>query len=501
MVVDTRSPVFWRNPRAAGAMTVVMGLAVFLNFTHLGARSLDGDEAIYATAAWQAAGHGHWYPPIVRREVYGNKPPLVVWLPGVSFRFFGVDELADRLPAAAAGVGVAVLLGLFTAWLLGSTTGALAACLFVTSRPWLLEHGAREGVGDAPLTLFTMAALLLYLRHRSTGRWSWLVLASLAVALGALLKGPVGPLFFLGTTLAWEALLPTLPGARSAGTPALRRRLLLPLVGVSLGLCVYGAWIADTFRRVPDFGPMLFDQTVRRVVLGIAAAHVHGPAFYFGVLWRAFGAWWLALPFALAALWRLGRQGDPRSRGALLVGLWALVPFVLVTLSASKLPWYLDPALPAYAVVLAAGCAEVGRQVEQRRWLWVTGLVVLSGFLTVRGVRVWQALPGSPERSPMHRLALAAHWPGVRVLSDGVRPDTAGLREWNYFYLYWMEDVLRPLPQAFRPGTCDFVLSLHPDRLRQQSSFAAAQWLATKRRSVDEPLLMVADLCPGSLAR
>src|SRR6185436_20976778 len=88
--------------RAAGL--VLLACAVLTRFADLGTRFFTHDEAIHATFAAQlAGGRGYHYDPVFHG-------PLLYHLEAAVFRVFGEGDYQARVPAAAFGVLVVVLL-------------------------------------------------------------------------------------------------------------------------------------------------------------------------------------------------------------------------------------------------------------------------------------------------------------------------------------------------------------------------------------------------------
>jgi 4-amino-4-deoxy-L-arabinose transferase-like glycosyltransferase len=492
---EARPPGAAGLPGIAWAALAALALALVLDLAHLGARSLHDDEAIYANPARQAAVHGDWYPLRVRGAIYRSKPPLAVWPVALSFRLLGVNEAADRLPSALEGAALAALTAGFAAWLLGPWTGLLAGGLLATCRPWLLRHGAREGVGDPLLCLLLASTLLLHLRYRSTGRRRWLLAAAGAAALAGLVKDFVGPLFALAILGVWEVAC-----ARAERVP-MAPRLRAPLAVAGLGLLPYLAWFADTLRRDPRFAAYQVRNLVLRHTHGLASVHVHGPGYYPAVLGEAFGHWWPALlPAALA--WFAVRQGGAaRARAFLLLPVWAGVVIAILLLSASSLWWYLDPAYPPLAVLLAAGGAEVARRLGRWPAARLGFAAVVAGLLAARIVTAWQnvVLPYPP--SPMQRFVLAFRRlpPDARLYIGPLEPPGTLVREWNHFYLDELAAAARPLPPILPPARCNVVAIAAP--LARRPDLAGARILPVATTSDGEAPVVILDLCGGSLAR
>ncbi|HYN89420.1 MAG TPA: hypothetical protein VER55_12865, partial [Ardenticatenaceae bacterium] len=72
--------------------------------------------------------------------------------------------------------------------------------------------------------------------------------------------------------------------------------------------------------------------------------------FYLGVLREGLPGWWWLVPVAAAfTVWRLARERD--ARAMLLLG-WTVVPFLLYSVAATKLAWYILPIYPGLALMV-----------------------------------------------------------------------------------------------------------------------------------------------------
>jgi 4-amino-4-deoxy-L-arabinose transferase-like glycosyltransferase len=502
-------------------LTLSLALALTLNLARLGATSLLGDEAIFANPARAAAVHGHWYPLISGDHFFVSKPPLMVWPVALSFAVLGVSEEADRLPSAVAGAALVGVVYGFASWLLGPWPGLLAATLLASCRPWLFQHGAREGVGDPLLCLLIAVALLLYLRYRSTGRRAWLGAACAAAAVTGLTKGLIGPLFLGVITVVWEILrlavrrpedanrvaasgtgAPDRPGTGDHRWPRSAAAILPAVALAAAGAVAYLGWMLDSGRRVEHLGAFVYHDTIARTTVGLDPGHLHGVGFYAAVLGEAFGHWWPAIVPALVWLWRLLPAAGARQRAALLVAVWPVVVLALLSLSVSKLAWYLDPALPPLAILLAAGCGEVGRRLARWRLARLAFAVLVVLLAGLRVGLAWQTLERPAPPGVMYRFvqALRRH-PGAQLYLGTAGMRGARLREWNRFYLSELEGVSRPLPRDLPAVTgCTFVIAEHPAELAAR--LGAAQWSAVpiERHAPEEVELFVIDFCGGGLA-
>lgn len=116
-----------------------------------------------------------------------NKPPLYYWLSAAGFSFFGLGELAVRLPSALMGLACTVVVyRLARSYGLDRNYGLFAAFLLAANPHWL--NVSREGLLDSGMTLSMLLALWAYAfhpKHLHGAMW-----AGLALALGFWIKNP-----------------------------------------------------------------------------------------------------------------------------------------------------------------------------------------------------------------------------------------------------------------------------------------------------------------------
>ena len=339
------------TPRHAVLLLAALLLAALLFFWQLGGRDLWApDEPYFAEGAREMVADSEWAVPHVNGEVTTDKPPLFFWLIALfSLPLGTVTEWTARLPSALAALGTVALTMRLGRRFYGPRTAALAGVVLAST--YLFWEKARWSQTDALLCSLIWVALSAFEAHRA-GDASGLragLLFWLAAALAVLTKGPVGLLLPLGIALVVLA----------TDRRMLRWRSFAPLAGPLLFLAVVGVWIV--LATVVGGGEYSVWAALREhfVERGLHGMHHRRPVWYFAeVLPPNLLPWTALLPGAVFLAWRRRAQAD----WFLLVAAFFVVLFF--TLSSEKRELYALPAVPAFALLVAALIAAVCRWQE-----------------------------------------------------------------------------------------------------------------------------------------
>jgi dolichol-phosphate mannosyltransferase len=357
----------------------LVSLALVVGLLVLPRRSFplfEPDEGRRAEIGREILVNGDWVICTLNNQPYYDKPPLFHWLLALSFTFFGTNEAAARLVPA-----LATLLTVLATFMLGRRlVGHRAALLGTLALTLMVGYGVTGRlVGmDGTLTLFVTVAVLA--AHEALEgprvRWGWWCLAAGCCGLGALTKGPVA-LVLLALPLVPHVVL----------NPALvRPRLGHYLVFFAIVGAVVAPWLILVLVRDPQLlYEFLIYHNVQRFTAGIA--HEESWWFYLPVLAVACLPWSPLLPFCLGHLMR-GTESAQRRRPLGFLLLWGLGCVLFFSLSRGKLPLYVMPALPAFALL-------TGWYLEQVLWSGAVG-------------RAWQLVRGAVPRLML--VILGASW-------------------------------------------------------------------------------------------
>ena len=377
---------------------LILATLYFSYFHNLGAIGLVGpDEPRYAWIARDMMESGDWVTPRLYDKPWFEKPVLYYWAAALSFKWFGVSDAAARLPSALAALFATLAMG----WLAWRVYGAETARWLLLLSPTTVgmigfSHAAATDMPFAGMLTIAMicAAMILGLVPRDDGalppRIGPLVLFGFFLGLAVLAKGPAAIVLSGGAVLTWAALTKRWRDAV---------RFLHPLAIVSF--CVTALpWYVLCARRNPDFIRVFIIEHNFKRYLTPEFQHIQRLWFYVPVILIAF------LPWALILIWgtalgirRTRRNGQPDSATILLL-CWAGFCLVFFSISKSKLPGYILPAIPAIGLLLARCYVVFSDQNEKSLRLVVSiySLIsLLAGIVLIAWGKKFSISPSTGE--------------------------------------------------------------------------------------------------------
>lgn len=322
-------------------------------FSGLGALGLVGpDEPRYAAIARAMAETHDWVTPRLWGTPWFEKPVLYYWTAGIAMRIFGVSEFAARLPSALAAL-LAVLAASWTA-LRSYGVGAAWYSLLMLPTSVAMIGFSRAASPDMLFAGLLTAAMAVASEMLQTPRPGPVLRIAFGFFLGAavLAKGPAAVILAGGATLLWAAL---------SGQWRAPFRFLHPLILVAFFATTLPWYILCAMRN-PDFLRVFIWQHNFQRYLTPVFEH-RQPFWYFvPISFLGILPW---LPILFSGLYDESHDlGFERLKDspALFLTCWSLFTVLFFSLSQSKLPGYILPAIPP-AMLLLARCFQ--RQIEQ----------------------------------------------------------------------------------------------------------------------------------------
>jgi 4-amino-4-deoxy-L-arabinose transferase-like glycosyltransferase len=398
------------------SLPIAMAAALFLPQLG-GTRLFDQDEGYYASVAMEMHQRNDWILPTFNHALFAHKPPMMFWGMRFGYQLFGLNEVGARIGSVLAGILTVVivarignklfdpLVGFFAGLALASnlmfsmvsrsaTADAyLTLCITASLGAWAIAYRGKDPKADA---LNRLQSIPFHIWLQS---YAWMALAVLA-------KGPIGILFpatIIGLSVYWDLVYDARRQQANessylwrnwllcAAYPLRPNRVIIairgakPLLGLACIAAIAGPWYV--LAELQSSGRFL-QEFIGIHHLGRfsqAMDNHEGPFFYYAIAcivgmypWSAF-----AIPIGIAWIRAIRSGRRPETRW---VTAWMFVYLVVFSIASTKLPNYVLPAYPAFALCTGYYMREVLRMPEQwSRWQTVAWycLILVGGLVSL----------------------------------------------------------------------------------------------------------------------
>jgi 4-amino-4-deoxy-L-arabinose transferase-like glycosyltransferase len=351
------------SPVRVLAVLMVAGVALFVaNVWTLSLPSID--DCFYARKGIEMARNGWAFTVTINGEPNFQNPPLQFWILAASFRLFGENDFAARLPSIVMALGV-----MAGTWRIGRIIAGNAMAAASTAMLLLtpgFTNQARRCMMEIPLAFWVTMAVLALVEGRRRPRF--LPLFGITLASAVLTKSVLGllPLLLLG------GIVVVAPAYR----PILGYyRLWAAIVG---GLLLGASWPIHQW-----------------LTFGVGALRSHYLVEIANRATESFSIWEILLSYpktlftlyepvilpaiiGVAVIWR-GRRGPAAE--ALAIAVWAVLPVVIYSASSARSARYVYPTLPALALCAGFWLALALPRVANHLATWVAPAI--AGIVAV----------------------------------------------------------------------------------------------------------------------
>jgi len=366
---------------------LLLAAVLALGFNLGGYPLFDPDEGRNAEVAREMAATNDYVLPHLDGLPYIDKPIVYFASAAAAMEVLGPTATAARLPAYLFTLATLVVVVWFVRRRWGPDAGWLAA-LALATMPLVLAY-ARTTIMDSALSFCTTLAILAFWDERPVLAWA-------AIGLGSITKGPVAILVPLAALIPYAVL---------TGRP-LRR--LFPLAGLGIFAVVALPWFLAVSHRIPEFPHYVFvRETFERVTT--RSFHRTAPFWYYLPIVPVAAFPWIVPALARGKNWRwawLARRVNPHAQESVLLACWILGPLLFFTLNQSKLPQYMLPLMPPFALaaarLLTRDATELGGGIGVARTSYAS-IAATCGVALVL-LTVW--LPAPISLTPAERAAI-----------------------------------------------------------------------------------------------
>ena len=326
------------------AFFVLIILAYVVLFAHLEWLPLHvWDEAHRAVNAQEILKNNNWIVITYNEtpDLYGTKPPMLVWLQAICMKIFGIGELAVRMPSALAGVGICItiLVGIRN-YLKNNWIPIIAILVLLSSWGFVARHGARSGDTDVLMSFFALLFLLNYFRFIEFKKNKYIYYSLFFMALATLTKSIAVFMFVPGLFIFTIY-------RRKLGMLFQNKHFYLSLL-LFVGI-VFSYYVTREIR-LPGYLSAVWRNEIAGRFFDVNDGHNEDFWFYFEGLIKSR----LTLFPIIIGLPLIFFNKDKRLNR--LIGYVAILGFcylLVISSSETKLTWYDIPAYPLLSVLIA----------------------------------------------------------------------------------------------------------------------------------------------------
>jgi 4-amino-4-deoxy-L-arabinose transferase-like glycosyltransferase len=323
------------------------------------------DEPRYAETAREMIESGDWIVPYCDYNYRFHKPILFYWLEAISFKCFGLNEFAARLPSVLSGLGLTGL-----AYLIGNLHGFGITAALITLSSLEIFIVSKLSITDMSLCFFTCAALVFFYvgyikislqrqRFSFKERVSsyWFILSAVMIALGVLCKGPVAVVLPLSTIGIFLFLKKDLK-------EFVLNTWLELLIGFVLFLIITLPWyISVHIATNGEFTKEFFLSHNFDRFSSVHSGHDAPIWYYLPVIAIGFLPWTFfliqsLLGFNYASNFNISSEKAEKAQTNVFCAIWAVLVFVFFTIAQTKLPTYIIFIYLPLSIIVARWWSE-----------------------------------------------------------------------------------------------------------------------------------------------
>ncbi len=385
--------------------TIVLIFGIIIFILGLGSTGLvDETPPLFAAAARAMSESGDWLTPKVNGIFRFDKPPLIYWLMGFFYSlpkneiWDGFGTLSARLPSALGSLFLMLMIGdtLFCWPQKGDRqflTPIVASLGFALSP--LIIIWSRTAVSDALLTGTLGISLLLFWRRMASEGNDQCISAWVFLGFGILTKGPVAFVLalltitsFLFSQKNWKMLL----------------RKINPRKGFLITILISVPWyILELIKEGKPFWDNFFGYHNFQRYTSVVNNHAEPFWFFLYIMILA------SLPFtpflchgifkAFKDFLKITKESCNITDTLYTYSLcWLTSVLIFFSLSATKLPSYWLPAIPAAAILISNSFINLKNSMKSYLYLWIFNIFILFGVsMAFFFSNSWLSLINDPE--------------------------------------------------------------------------------------------------------
>ena len=362
-----------------------LAVGILLNFNGLLIDILEPDGALYATISKHMALTGDWTNLWGDGHDWLDKPHLPFWISAISFKVFGINAFAYKLPAFLFWLGGIWFTYRLAVILYNEYTAKVAAILYVFSLHTMLNNF--DVRAEPYLMTLSVGAIYYFYKAHLSGTWKHITIAAFLCACSIMTKG-----IFVLITIGGGFVIWWMVSRQWKQFVNYRWYVMIALILVFISPELYSLYTQ-------------FDLHPEKVVFG--TTHVSGLRFFFWdsqfgrffntgpikgngdktfflhtTLW-AYLPWAILLYCAVIQLLRNGKLSPEKNCNRWVIYGSTVITFLLFSLSGFQLPHYITILFPQFSIITAAYLTSLKKESSFTWFKWLQLLLLMLGGVAI----------------------------------------------------------------------------------------------------------------------
>ncbi|MFN0190011.1 MAG: ArnT family glycosyltransferase [Bacteroidia bacterium] len=288
-------------------------------------------------------------------DMWNTKPLFLTWSIITSTKIFGQNEFGVRFPSALSAYILAIFIFIFFTNYLKDIVGATISSLSLVSFYGFVEyHVARNGDFDSMLTMFTFIATTLFFIGFHKNKSNLILLGGLVLTFAFLTKGIAAGIVLPGAFLYFIS--------KKNGFKLLVQNKIILITSLAI-IFSFSYYLLREYSN-PDFLSIVFNNEIANRYLQSAEGHGEKFSFYFISLYeRGVDGWFFCI--IASSIITIFNESKVQKQ-FFYYTLFVCFLFLLIhSISSTKLPWYIAPAYPHFAIIIGLGFSTLVQKTKR----------------------------------------------------------------------------------------------------------------------------------------
>lgn len=345
-----------------------------------------GDENFYFQSSKSMVETNDWLTPKYYGKPRFQKPFLYYWLVASSFKVFGIDWYAARVPSIMLAAFVVLLVYLIGRMLFNNTAHSILSAAILATTFKFFKY-ARFAIPDMALLFFITLSFYIFLKILKDKENAGYAAFFITLALATLTKGPIGLLIVvLG-----------IAGFIIFSRERINIKAKDILCGALLYIAVVLPWFLIMFKL---HGENYAAHLWARELVNRVGSHSNAAFFfYMPILAIRFLPWSLFLPKGIINSVKAIKKGALEKNTHILLLSWFFTVLILFTLMGEKHSQYMLALAPPFALLTTNAFRSIGTAQGKRILTLPVIIIILTifsflYFFSSKGIKLNNAILG-----------------------------------------------------------------------------------------------------------